>query len=163
MDLSRRTFLTSAAALAVVPFPRTPVICSLEESRDAFTRAISFRGLLVESGVGFAADNLGWLRLWGISIGEPREVRGPAWVRFDWPIPAMIRDFGRVCPIHGGTVIARLDNMPVAVRQGGLVVLGSPIGPHLYAGDWDAHKLLEALIGQTRSQAPTIGCGEQVS
>lgn len=105
----------------------------------------------MESGVGFVADNLGWLRLWGISIGEPRAIRGPAWVRFDWPIPAMIRDFGRACPIRGGTVIARLDDIAVAVRQGPLVVLGSPIGPHLYAGDRDAHKLFEALIGQTWS------------
>ena len=37
-------------------------------------------------------------------------------------------------------VIARLGDMPVAVRRGGFIVLGSPLGPHLYAGDRDAHR-----------------------
>jgi hypothetical protein len=153
INLSRRAFLSSTAAFAVVRPPRIPVICSLEESRRAFKGTAPLGGLLVESGVGFAADNLAWLRFWGISIGEPRDVRGPAWVRFQWPIPAMIRDFGRVCPISGGTVIAHLDDIPVAVRQGPLVVLGSPIGPHLYAGDPDARNLFQALTRPAKTDA----------
>jgi hypothetical protein len=133
---------------AVLRPSKIPVICSLEEWRRAFQGTTSSGSLLVESGVGFATDDLAWLGVWGISIGEPREVRGPAWVRFHWPIPVMIRDFGRVCPIGGGTVIARLGDIPVAVRQGPVVVLGSPIGPHLYAGDPDAGKLFQALTNQ---------------
>lgn len=63
----------------------------------------------------------------------------------------MIRDFGRVCAVSGGTVIAHLDGLPVAVRQGPLVVLGSPIGPHLYAGDSDARILVQALTRRTNA------------
>jgi len=106
--------------------------------------------VLVESSVGFAAENLAWLRHWGISIHDPIAVHGPAWVRFKWPISVMIRDFGRASPITGGSVIARLNGVPVAVRKGPLVVLGSPLGPHLYADDRDARALLYALTFKPR-------------
>ncbi len=101
--------------------------------------------VLVESSVGFATENLAWLRRWGIFVHEPITVSGPAWVRFSWPISVMVRDFGRASRISGGTVIARLNGLPVAVRKGPLVVLGSPLGPHLYAGDRDARAWVEAL------------------
>lgn len=135
----------SAAALLVVRPARTAVICALEESRKAFGGMAPFPGVLVESAVGFAPENLSWLRFWGISVHEAADVTGPAWIRFSWPIPAMIRDFGRICPVSGGTVIARLGDIPVAVRNGSLIVLGSPLGPHIYAGDRDAHDLLAAF------------------
>jgi hypothetical protein len=93
-----------------------------------------------------ANDNLAWLERHGIRLHEPQTIQGPAWVQFDWPISAMIRDFGRVSPISGGVVIARLNGMPVAVRKGPLVVLGSPLGPHVYSGDRDARALLTALM-----------------
>lgn len=152
MNLSRRAFVASAAALAGVSAPSLSVMYSLEESREAFHGLPSFMGVingcrvLVESSVGFADENLTWLRHWGISVHEPRTVRGPAWVRFNWPVSAMVRDFGRASPISGGSVIARLNDIPVAVRKGPLIVLGSPLGPHLYAQDRDAHNLLDALL-----------------
>jgi hypothetical protein len=151
MKLSRRAFLSSAVAVAGIRFSSLTVACSLEESRIAFRSWPSFAGfagsgsVLVESSVGFAAENLAWLSQWGISVHEPITVRGPAWVHFGWPIAAMIRDFSRVSRVSGGTVIARLNGMPVAVRKGPLVVLGSPLGPHLYAGDRDARAWVQAL------------------
>ena len=151
MTVSRRSFLGSALALPGIQLPSLRVACSLAESRSAFRRWPSFAGapsrgfVLVESSVGFAAENLAWLHEWGISIHQPVAVAGPAWVRFNWPIAAMVRDFSRVSRIRGGTVIARLNGMPVAVRTGPLVVLGSPLGPHLYAGDRDARAWVEAL------------------
>jgi hypothetical protein len=151
MELSRRALLGSAIAFAAVRIGSLSVLCSLDESRKAFqglppvTGAAIKGGVLVELSVGLATENLAWLRRKGIFIHEPRTVQGPAWIHFDWPISAMIRDFGRVSPISGGVVIARLYDMPVAVRQGQLVVLGSPLGPHVYAGDRDACALLTAL------------------
>ena len=151
MELSRRALLGSAIAFAGVRIGSLSVSCSLEESRKAFQGLPPFTGaadqspVLVESSVGLANENLSWLERKGILIHEPRTVQGPAWVRFDWPVSAMIRDFGRVSPISGGVVIARLHDIPVAVRQGRFVVLGSPLGPHVYAGDRDACALLAAL------------------
>jgi hypothetical protein len=156
IELSRRAFLGSSAALAGVRLPSLSVVCSLEESRSAFRELPSFTGItagglvLVESSVGFATEDLAWLRRWGISIHEPTAVPGPAWVRFHWPISGMIRDFGRASPISGGAVIARLNGIPVAVRKGPLIVLGSPLGPHLYAGDRDARALLHAFSSLPR-------------
>jgi hypothetical protein len=152
MHLSRRALLGSAAALVGGRVSRLSVTCALEESRGAFRRLPSFTGLvaggpvMVESSVGFATENLAWLRPWGISVHESRAVQGPAWVRFNWPISVMIRDFGRASPISGGSVIARLNDIPVAVRKGPLIVLGSPLGPHLYAGDRDACALFDAFL-----------------
>lgn len=153
MNISRRALLGSAAALAALPLGRVSIICTLEESHQAFRECGRFgsvsskRRVLVESSAGFVPENLSWLTRWGISVGEPRTVQGPAWVSFNWPVPAIIRDFGRVSPITGGAVIAHLGDMPVAVRQGPLVVLGSPLGPHVYAGDPDARDLLAAILG----------------
>jgi len=151
IEVSRRCFLGLAFALPGIGLSSLSVACSLAESRSAFRHWPSFAGVatsgvvLVESGVGFAAENLAWLHRWGISVHEPIMVPGPAWVRFSWPIAAMVRDFTRVSRVSGGAVIARLNGMPVAVRKGPLVVLGSPLGPHLYAGDRDAHAWVEAL------------------
>ncbi len=155
MKLSRRALLGSvmgsAMAFTGVRLGTLSVSCALEESRKAFRSLPPFTGtppkggVLVESSVGLATENLAWLARQGILIHEPRTVQGPAWIHFDWPISAMIRDFGRVSPVTGGVVIARLHDMPVAVRQGRFVVLGSPLGPHVYAGDRDACALLASL------------------
>ena len=157
ITLSRRALLASAVSLAAIQPAGVSVSCGLEESRKAFHRLPSFAGglssgrrVLVESTVGFATENLAWLRHWGVSVHEPKVVQGPAWVRFNWPISVMIRDFGRVSPVTGGSVIAWLGNMPVAVRQGPLIVLGSPLGPHVYAGDRDAHDLLDAFLSSPK-------------
>lgn len=146
MHLSRRELLASSAALLAAPISQTGIICSLEESRIAFSGLKPFAGVLVESGVGFAHKDLSWLQLHGISLDAPRDVRGPQWIRYSWPFPAMIRDFGRICPVRGGTVIARLDDTPAAVRKGRLIVLGSPLGPHIYAGDREACSLFDAFF-----------------
>jgi hypothetical protein len=152
MELSRRAFLGSAAAIAAPRPAGLSVACTLEESRLAFrglppfTEVCSDRRVLVESAVGFAPEDLTWLERCGISMGAPVPVTGPAWVRFTWPLQAMVRDFGRVRPVTGGQVIARLGPVPVAVRRGRFIVLGSPLGPHVYAGDRDAHNLLQGII-----------------
>ena len=152
MELSRRALLGSAMAFAGVRIGSLSVSCALEESRKAFrglppfTGAAIKGGVLVESSFGLATENLAWLERKGILIHESRTVQGPAWVRFDWPVSAMIRDFGRISPISGGVVIARLHDTPVAVRQGRFVVFGSPLGPHVYAGDRDACALLASLM-----------------
>ncbi len=150
IGVSRRAFLQSAAALVSMPSGTISVACTLDESRwafrdlPAFTRASRGR-VLVESSAGYIAEDLKWLREFGISVGAPLNVRGPAWVRFTWPIEVMIRDFGRVCPVVGGEVIARLGDIPVAARKGQFIILGSPLGPHVYAGDRDACYLLRAM------------------
>ena len=151
MDLSRRAFLGSPAVLAMgrgQPF----VACALEESKAAFAGLPPFMGeresgrVIVESAVGFAEQNLEWLAGRGIALGAPIAVHGPAWIRFTWPVPALIRDFGRICRVTGGRTLAHLDGVPVAARCRNTIVLGTPIGPLLYAGDRDARRLWRGLL-----------------
>ena len=151
MVATRREFIASAAWLAAPSVTALAIACTLEESRCAyrglplFGGKVSSRLVLVESGAGFTDENLGWQKDWGVTVHAPEPVRGPAWVKFHWPVPVMIRDFGRVCRVSGGSVIARLGGRPVAVRKGPLIVLGSPLGPSLYSGDREARQLLDSL------------------
>ena len=144
MRLSRRAFLSTPALLAMAR-PPLAVECALEESRIAFAGLPRSNGrgrVLVESAVGLAEQNLDWLAGRGIVVGAPVAVKGPAWIRFAWPGAALIRDFGRISRVTGGYPIAWLDGVPVAARAGNLIVLGTPIGPLVYAGDRDARHLL---------------------
>jgi hypothetical protein len=154
MELSRRAFVASTAAFAV-PRRELSVRSSLEESRIGFHRAgglpascvrPGWRSQLIESSAGYEPEDLTWLARHGIQLGAPVRIAGPAWVRYTWPTHALIRDFGQACPVTGGQVIARLADLPVAVRRGPFVVLGSPLGPHLYAGDPAARDLFEAFL-----------------
>lgn len=75
----------------------------------------------------------------------------PPYVEYCWPVSASVRDFSRAIPVEarGGEVIASVGSMPIAIRReigaGSLVFLGSPLGPHLLAGDPDASRWLTAL------------------
>jgi len=151
MDVSRRAFLGSPAVLAMGR-GQLSVACALEESKTALAGLSPFNGehesgrVIVESAVGFAEQDLEWLAGRGIALSPPVAVSGPAWIRFTWPVPALIRDFGRICRVTGGRAIAHLGGVPVAARCRNLIVLGTPIGPLLYAGDQDAQRLLRGLI-----------------
>ena len=78
-------------------------------------------------------------------------------VRYDWPHTALVRTFlGRTpLPCSEEEVIARYAGVPVAMKRrigrGGVVVLGSMLGPSLYAQDREAHRLAAAMIQGLRS------------
>src|SRR5438034_313621 len=75
------------------------------------------------------------------------------YVDYTWPRPAKVRDFSRVVPLgrQAGEVIAWVDDLPVALKRqsgrGRLIVLGSPLGPALWAGDAEARRWLFDCIG----------------
>ena len=83
---------------------------------------------------------------------EPRPRPGVAayipYVDFVWPVRAKIREFfPRVCKVrYGDQVIATHAGVPVALRRGRRILLGSPIGPSLAAGDPDARRWLAAVL-----------------
>lgn len=68
-------------------------------------------------------------------------------VRYSWPHAALVRTFLRFVPVRCGDdeVIATYAGKPVAMRRRrgrtGIIVLGSMLGPALYAGDREAHRL----------------------
>ncbi len=70
------------------------------------------------------------------------------YVDFTWPVPVKIREFfpRRLKPRPGDLVIATYAGAPVALRRSGLILLGSPIGPSLAAGDPDARRWLASVL-----------------
>ncbi len=126
---------------------------------DVVARVRGGRWVLVESGLSFAEQ-----RAWGEHrewIGEHFGLRLGERVRFteadghyatyDWPVRCAVRHFGEVVPVMAreGEVIARVGAVPVAARccfgRGGLIYLGSPLGPVLTGGDKEATALAHAL------------------
>ncbi len=94
----------------------------------------------------------------GIRLGAPRPLWGSPesrrqapYLRYQWPASAMVRDFSRLIPVdcEGGENIAYFQELPVAAKRhaesGTLVFLGSPLGPHLLAGDREARIWFKAF------------------
>jgi hypothetical protein len=114
--------------------------------------------VLLESGAAFGdfRSHRDQLRdYFQVLLGPPTELwpaRGIPYVEYTWPVSTKVRDFSRVIPLapQRGTVIARVDGIPVALARrvgpGTLVYLGSPLGPALWAGDAQARQWLGALV-----------------
>lgn len=86
-----------------------------------------------------------------IHLWTDSRIRVP-YVRYEWPVQAVVRDFSRAVPIDGAgwRVIASIETRPVAahrrVGRGSLTMLGSPLGPALRAGDRDAATWFRSFV-----------------
>jgi hypothetical protein len=138
-DLNEARWLTTRVAGGA-----TAVI----ESGGAFVPPSEFHAqqLLVSSQFGLAM--LDPVRLWDAR----GRLNGPAYVDLAWPARTRIRDFSRVVPLRASNAqpIAVQENTVVGLkwrlRAGTLVFLGSPVGPHLLAGDREAQRWFESLL-----------------
>lgn len=131
----------------------------------AITACLAAGGLvMLESGAGFASERArsrhrAVLReALGVHVESPVDLwphRSIPYVDFTWPVAAKVRDFSRVVPLTSGAreIIARVNGLPVALRRrsarGTLIVLGSPLGPALWAGDAAALQWLLAVVKAT--------------
>ncbi len=88
--------------------------------------------------------------------GRPRSVRHDAgratYVRYHWPASAMIRTFVSVTQVECAAeeAIASYEGESIAMKRrvgrGGIIFLGSLLGPHLRAEDREASQLAVALL-----------------
>ena len=119
--------------------------------------------LLLESGVCFSSPaeagaqadilrdvfNLALLPPILISRGD---VDASHYVRFSWPIPRLVRTFHAVVPVAGGhhQVIASFQGNAVGVKRpigkGGIIYLGTMLGPGLLAQEREARDVGRSLI-----------------
>jgi hypothetical protein len=73
------------------------------------------------------------------------------YVNYLWPLETKVRDFSRVIPVSAGSadVIGKFGTLPVALKKqtgkGALIFLGSPLGPSLRAGDFEALSWLRSV------------------
>jgi hypothetical protein len=113
--------------------------------------------LLWESPASFALKEgrAMYLEVFGIRIFPARsvEVTKNLYVRYRWPREALIRTFASVVAIDARSLdqpIGFYDGQPVGgirrVGRGGVVFLGSMLGPHLQAGDLKAEQFCLHLL-----------------
>lgn len=91
--------------------------------------------------------------VFGIAMGDPiRHSPDRLYVRYRWPHPALIRSFSAAIPVActPSEAIAFYRGTPVAMKRaigrGGLVLLGSMLGPSLRAEDREARAMAVKLF-----------------
>ncbi|HKW99985.1 MAG TPA: hypothetical protein VJN43_19750 [Bryobacteraceae bacterium] len=119
--------------------------------------------LIFESAAGFGgfdAQREMLARHFQIGIGEPHDLAKQAprvpYVDYLWPVKAKLRDFSRIIPVSAeeGAVIGTAGEIPMALRLGRLIFLGSPAGPALLAGDREARIWFRALVRALSGSGP---------
>ena len=118
------------------------------------------RLVIFETGCGFTKagafeeQRAGLRAAFDLAIESPVELwterRRPRYLDLEWPVHARVRDFSIVVPVRGGVTVGRIGGLPVAGLQrlgtGGLLFLGSPLGPALWSGDPQAHTWLRSVL-----------------
>jgi hypothetical protein len=94
--------------------------------------------------------------IFGLRITRPRAAHygtgTTSYVQYHWPAPALVRAFTCVTPIEcqGKEAIAHYEEKAVAAKKrigrGGIIFLGSLLGPHLQAEDREASRLAAGLL-----------------
>ena len=181
MRISRREFLAASAAevhsRAGYPDGGSLIdlgsACLLPESLAGFRSVMA--GSRIPRGAGLVIPGAGILNKRMVSIVKQRLGSGSAvllesavglkqpgivspyvpYVDFTWPVRAQIREFYPLPldPRTGDAVIATFAHQPVALRRGGLILLGSPVGAALLAGDPDAHRWVTSVLGWMHAHA----------
>jgi hypothetical protein len=174
MRVSRREFLAACAAEVHVRAGCPDVACLIDlgsgcllpESLAGFRSVMA--GSQILHGVGLVIPGAGILskRMAGTvqqclrhggsvllesAVGLMRQgIASPyvPYVDFTWPVRARIREFYPLplIPRTGDAVIATFTHQPVALRRGSLILLGSPVGSALLAGDPDAHRWVASVL-----------------
>ncbi len=157
------------ASVESIPGARTiilPAAVFAEESPAARVRSHLERGarVLLESGAAFLnpkefdfenrliRSSFGFglycpVRLWD----SADSFRRSPYIEYRWPATMAVRDFSRIIPADcsRGEAIGWYQGMPVAAKfrvgEGTLAFLGSPMGPHLLAGDREARNWFGAF------------------
>lgn len=134
--------------------------CLSQESARGFSLIKAPRGrfIVVCGAAALAPELLRRARQgeWIIWERAPRLSGSPAnagfYVHYSWPRGEMTRNFLHPVPVRcpDAEIIARYEGMPVAMRRrfglGGVVVLGSMLGPNLHAEEPEAGRIAAGLV-----------------
>jgi len=88
----------------------------------------------------------------GIAIRRCVRVKSNEYVHYRWPATAMVRAFHQVSLLNcsADEMVAEYDGVPVAMKRaygnGGLILLGSMLGPGIRAGEPQALQVVQALF-----------------
>jgi len=91
-------------------------------------------------------------RTFGLRFTPAAEPQASMYIRYHWPVNTLVRTFGSVARVEclPEQAIAHHDRHPIAIKRsighGGIVFLGSMLGPHLAANDREAQGLAKRIV-----------------
>jgi hypothetical protein len=99
----------------------------------------------------------------GIAAGDLQFISPESlYVTYHWPVPKLTRTFSAITPVScaPAEVIASYGNVPVGMKRylgrGGVVFLGSMLGPNLRAGEPEAIEIAAAIFSGITSAGTSI-------
>jgi hypothetical protein len=161
--LSRSSLASTASSpnIMIVPAARK---LSYETGQELLRHVIGGIWLILESGLPFvprgeAIEQLRVLRdVFGFHVQHPVPVSasqvgsGAVYISYSWPLRRLIRDFGMFTPVECSRAerIAEFGGVTVCAKRpvgkGGIIFLGSMLGPGLLAEEREAHELGSAML-----------------
>jgi hypothetical protein len=148
------------------PFPKVIIApgarqLSPDAARGLLQEVVGGTWLIFESGLCFmpqdqAAGQARVLRdVFGLNVESPLASRD-GYVEYAWPVQRLVRDFSMVTPVkcsraetiaefRGATVCAKRR-----IGRGGIIFLGSMLGPGLLAEEREAHQVGSAMLEEIR-------------
>lgn len=133
---------------------------SREAALRLLHRVTAGKWLILESGLPFMAreEALGQLKLlrdvFGFRVHAPLAVED-AYIEYTWPLRRLVRHFSMIAPIEcsRSESIAERWGVPVCEKRfigsGGVIFLGSMLGPGLLAEEREAHEVGAGLLRET--------------
>ena len=161
LDGNKRAIDISSRNIVILPGMR---YLPKKTAVQLFQRVHSGTWLILESGMPFAsaaeaAERLRVLHsVFGLTVHVPVPARtaevGPSnsYVAYTWPGRFLVRDFSAVTPVQCSQqeVIASFRDMAVCAKRsvgaGGIIFLGSMLGPALLAQEREAQELGKAIL-----------------
>jgi hypothetical protein len=128
-----------------------------QRAHDLQIRAGMGTWLILESGLCFASQAIRreQIRIWAVGFGLRFSAFRPTtdlYAEYAWPIERLVRTFDVCTPLRpsSGEIIGQCGSVPAAcVRRiglGGIIFLGSMLGPGLAAGEPEAREVGLAII-----------------
>ena len=115
--------------------------------------------LILESGLCFMprAEAIGQIRVlrdvFGFEVRPPLTNRG-TYIEYTWPLRRLVRDFSVATPVKcsPAEAIAEFGGVNVCAKRligkGGIIFLGSMLGPGLLSEEREAHELGSAIFAE---------------
>jgi hypothetical protein len=163
-----RLLMARNRAVCNAPSPKVVIIpgarqLSRETGRELLQEMVSGTWLIFESGLCFiprdrAVEQIRVLRdVFGLGVQIPLANWG-GYIEYAWPLHRLVRDFSMFTPVKCSPEerIAEFGGAAVSAKRrigkGGIIFLGSMLGPALLAGEREAHQVGSAMLQEIFSQ-----------
>lgn len=148
-------YSTERKSVTILPAARQ---LTRESAQKCLQRILNGGWLILETGLCFSTRNESRAQIdllnqvFGIPARDPvvlpeeHRAGSSRYVDYDWPCRTLVRGFERITPVGclADEVIARFSGIPVCskhfIGSGGVIFLGSMLGPGLFAGEREAYQ-----------------------